>query len=106
MAVAVVTVAVAVAFLHPVQPDRSLEKVRQAGVMVVGLDPSYPPFESIGADGKLVGFDVELTRAIATRLELKASLVTMDFGGIFDALEVGKVDLIIGGVSPDQDQSS
>jgi ABC-type amino acid transport substrate-binding protein len=94
------------ALIHPNQPDRSLERVRQAGVLMVGVDPSYPPFENIGSNGNLDGFDVDLMRAIAARLAVKAALVAIDFGGIFDALEVGKVDLIIGGVTPEPDQSS
>jgi ABC-type amino acid transport substrate-binding protein len=104
--VATTVTLVVLAVLRPDRPDRSLDRVRQAGVLTIGVDPSYPPFESIGDEGKLDGFDVDLGRAIAERLGVGSSLVTIDFGGIFDALEVGKVDVIIGGVTPDSDQSS
>jgi polar amino acid transport system substrate-binding protein len=87
------------------EPDRSLERVQKAGVLIVGLDPSYAPFEVVNGQGNLEGFDVDLTRAIAERLGVKASLVSIDYGGIFDALEVGKFDAIIGGVTSTPDQS-
>ncbi len=104
-AVAVVVLVTAGLLRQRIEPDRSLEKVQQAGVLVVGLDPSYPPFEVVNGQGELDGFDVDLVRAIAQQLGVKASLVSIDFGGIFDALEVGKFDAIIGGVSPSPDQS-
>ena len=36
-----------------------------------GVDASYPPFESKGPDGKLVGFDIDLGNEICTRLKAK-----------------------------------
>jgi ABC-type amino acid transport substrate-binding protein len=104
--VAVTITLVVVVFLRQDHPDRSLERVHQSGRLTVGLDPSYPPFESIGGDGIIDGFDVDLARALATRLGVETSLISIDSGGIFDALEVGKFDVIIGGISPDPDQSS
>ena len=84
-------------------PDLSLQRVQQAGVLVVGLDPSYPPFEVDDGHGHLAGFDVDLANGLARRLGVRVRFVSIDFGSIFDALEVGKFDVIIGGVSPDPD---
>jgi len=36
-----------------------------------GVDASYPPFESKGSDGKLVGFDIDLGNEICNRLKAK-----------------------------------
>jgi len=84
-------------------PDLSLQRVQKAGVIVIGLDPSYPPFEVDDGHGHLAGFDVDLSNAIGQGLGVKVRFVSIDFGSIFDALEVGKFDGIIGGVSPDTD---
>jgi len=93
-----------VAVLHarrPVSgPDRSLQRVEKAGVLVVGLDPSYPPFENVDKQGHLVGLDVDLARELAQRIGVRAEFVSIDFGSIIDALEVGKFDIILGGVGP------
>jgi polar amino acid transport system substrate-binding protein len=83
------------------KPDLSLQRVQDAGVLIVGLDPSYPPFEVVNGQGQLDGYDVELANELARRLGVKARLVSIDFGGIVDALTVGKLDVILGGVSPD-----
>jgi polar amino acid transport system substrate-binding protein len=85
--------------------DLSLIRVQQAGVVVVGLDPSYPPFEVDNGKGQVEGLDVDLVNELSRRLGLKTRLVTVDFGGIYDALSAGKFDLIVGGVtdSPDEE---
>lgn len=88
---------------RPPPPDLSLQRVQQAGVLVVGIDPSYPPFEVDDGHGHLAGFDVDLTSDVARQLGVKVRFVSIDFGSIFDALEVRKFDAIIGGVSPDPD---
>lgn len=80
--------------------DTSLDRVRARGVLLVALDPSYPPFEVVNGQGKLAGYDVDLSREVAQRMGLKVQFVTIDFGAIFDALDVGKADTIVGGVSP------
>lgn len=80
--------------------DTSLERVTERGALLVGLDPSYAPFEVVNGQGQLDGYDVELSRELARRLGVKAQFVTMDFGSLFDALDVDKVDTIVGGVSP------
>jgi ABC-type amino acid transport substrate-binding protein len=84
-------------------PDRSLDRVQQSGDLVIGVDPSYPPFEVVNGAGQLAGFDIEMLTELATRLGVKARFVSIDFGGIYDALGVAKFDLIVGGVSPSSD---
>ncbi|HEX5418301.1 MAG TPA: ABC transporter substrate-binding protein [Chloroflexota bacterium] len=81
-------------------PDGSLERVTKRGTLIVGLDPSYAPFEVVNGQGQLDGYDVELSRELARRLGVKAQFVTVDFGSLFDTLTVDKVDTIVGGVSP------
>lgn len=55
-----------------------------AGVLHVGSDNAYPPFEEIppGADAP-VGFDVDLYTEVAKRLELEQKSTTTDFDGLF-----------------------
>lgn len=102
--IGVIIVAIAagawLAWPRPVPPDLSLQRVQKAGVLVVGIDPSYPPFESLNGKGQIVGFDVDVANDFAHRLGVRVQFVSIDFGSIFDALEVSKFDAIIGGVSP------
>lgn len=82
------------------QPDLSLERVRQSGKLVIGIDPSYPPFESYDDKGQLVGFDVDLAGDLAARLDVQPDFVTVDVGGIMDALIARKVDVVISSLAP------
>ncbi|HLG51426.1 MAG TPA: ABC transporter substrate-binding protein [Chloroflexota bacterium] len=80
-------------------PDLSLQRVKEAGVLVIGIDPSYPPFE-VDNNGRLAGYDIDIAREVGRRLGVQVRFVTVDFGSLFDGLEVRKYDAAIGGVSP------
>ncbi len=72
----------------------ALERVRQAGEVVIGTDATYPPFENkVGSE--LVGFDIELGQAVARKLGVKPRWVNSSFDGIFPALLSRKFDMVI-----------
>ncbi|WJF89413.1 ABC transporter substrate-binding protein [Paraburkholderia bonniea] len=61
----------------------------------IGVDASYPPFESKSPDGKIVGFAVDLTRALCTRMNVKCVWVEQDFDSMIPALKAKKFDAIV-----------
>jgi polar amino acid transport system substrate-binding protein len=63
------------------------------GVLTVGSCLDYPPFETVEG-GEEVGFDVELTNEIASRLGLTVSWVRADFDTIFTAVAGGQFDMV------------
>ena len=78
--------------------------MRESGILRVGMDASFPPFETIAADGTLVGFDVDLARELGRRLGPALSKVegievqfvaNLPYDGLYDALAVGRVDVVI-----------
>ncbi|MEW9583999.1 ABC transporter substrate-binding protein [Paraburkholderia sp. DGU8] len=64
-----------------------------------GVDPSYPPFESKAADGKLVGFDIDLGNEICRRLDAKCVWVENAFDGMIPALKGRKFDGVLSTMS-------
>lgn len=64
-----------------------------------GVDASYAPFESKAADGKLVGFDIDLGNAICEKLKAKCVWVENDFDGMIPALKAKKFDGILSSLS-------
>jgi ABC-type amino acid transport substrate-binding protein len=74
--------------------DRSWERVSEAGILRVGLDPTFPPFEAANDQG-LQGLDVDLAHALAAELGLKAEFVYFGYDGLYDALATGQVDVLI-----------
>ncbi|RDK00527.1 ABC transporter substrate-binding protein [Paraburkholderia lacunae] len=61
----------------------------------IGVDASYPPFESKAASGQVVGFDVDLTRALCAKMNVKCVWVEQDLDGIIPALKARKYDAIV-----------
>ncbi len=76
--------------------DPWLARVRSAGVLRVGMDPSWPPFEYVDPEsGQVVGFDVDLARAIGRKMGVEVSFVVSGWEGLYDALYAGQFDAII-----------
>lgn len=88
-------------FLFSLSDDGSLAQIQQRGSLRVGLDASFPPFESLNAEGKIIGLDVDIAEAIATDLGVELQLVNIGFDGLYDALLARKADLILSGLPYD-----
>src|ERR1700736_5286072 len=68
-------------------------------VIRFGVDPSYPPFESKAADGSLVGFDIDLGKALCAKLNVTCVWVENDFDGMIPALQARKIDAVLSDMS-------
>lgn len=73
----------------------TLREIRERGILYIGMDPSYPPFEALAPDGELFGLDVDLGRELAGRLGVDVSFVLIGYDGLYDALAVGECDVLI-----------
>ncbi|MEN0129076.1 MAG: ABC transporter substrate-binding protein [Brevundimonas sp.] len=63
------------------------DKIKSAGKLVVGSDTTYAPAEYIDEDGKTpIGYDVDIAKALAAVLGLKADVQTASFTGIIPAI--------------------
>ncbi|QQE07463.1 transporter substrate-binding domain-containing protein [Cupriavidus sp. ISTL7] len=76
-----------------------LDNVKQAGVLKIGLEGTYPPFGYRGANNQLEGFDVDVARAVAAKLGVKPEFVTTEWSGIIAGLQAGKFDVIVNQVN-------
>jgi ABC-type amino acid transport substrate-binding protein len=70
----------------------------EEGVLSVGSCLDYPPFESVKG-GDEVGFDVELTEAIAEKLGLEVKWIRANFDTIFTAVAGGQFDMVAAAVT-------
>ena len=64
------------------------------GVLRLGTAAVTEPFAFVDGSGEVVGFDIELARQVARRLDRRLEVVNMDFGALIPALTAGKVDMI------------
>src|SRR5262245_30633029 len=78
----------------PANAQTTLDSVKKKGVLVAGSSAEYPPFEFV-ADGKLIGYDVEMAEEITRRMGVKVEWEKIDFKGIVAALTAKRVDVLI-----------
>ncbi len=67
----------------------------QKGVLKIGMEGTYAPFTYKDASGNLTGFDVDIARAVAAKLGLKAEFVLTEWSGILAGLQANKYDVIV-----------
>lgn len=68
---------------------------RDESVLVVGMDLSYPPFETIDERGQPAGVSVEIARGLAQSLGRELRIENMPFVGLIPSLQNGRIDCVI-----------
>ena len=77
----------------------SLAAIKQRGVLRVGCEGTYSPFCYQDEQGNLVGFDVDIARAVAEKMGLKPEYTPSKWEGILAALETGRFDVVVNQVT-------
>ena len=67
--------------------------------LIVGSSATYRPFAYETPSKEIVGYDVDIIKAVAQKAGLKIKIVNTPWTGIFAALNNGDVDLVISGVT-------
>ncbi|MCR5419005.1 MAG: transporter substrate-binding domain-containing protein [Lachnospiraceae bacterium] len=74
---------------HEATVDVSNVKLMSDGVLSVGCEVGYPPFEDFADDGSTpIGYDVDIINAVAEKLGLKANIINTAWDGIFAGIGV------------------
>jgi polar amino acid transport system substrate-binding protein len=73
----------------------TLNTILTRGELIVGLDPGYIPFEMKTKKGELIGFDVDMAKAMADAMGVKLKLVPTDYDSIIASITTNKFDIII-----------
>ncbi|WP_322998513.1 amino acid ABC transporter substrate-binding protein [Castellaniella sp.] len=82
-----------------------LAAIQKAGTIRIGTEGTYAPFSFHDQkDNKLVGFDVDIGRAIAKQLGVKAEFVEGKWDGLIAGLNVNRYDVVINqvGITPER----
>jgi polar amino acid transport system substrate-binding protein len=76
-----------------------------AGKLTWGAAATFPPFESM-ADGKAVGFDIDMMDAITDKMKLQSTIMGMEFKGLIPAILGNRIDAIVSGmyINPERSQ--
>ncbi|NGX96459.1 MAG: transporter substrate-binding domain-containing protein [Candidatus Afipia apatlaquensis] len=87
--------------------ETSVDKIKKAGKIVVGTEATFPPFESVDTkDGKtIVGFDMDISQAVADKLGVKLEVKDMKFDSLVEAVKTGMIDFTAAGMNPTADRA-
>jgi len=84
----------------------SLREQRLKQTLIIGIDPTFPPFASQQADGQLIGFEIDLAEALAKRLHCRIEFREIPFRDLLTSLQDGLVNLVISGMPIRQDRTA
>ncbi|KHK59968.1 cysteine ABC transporter substrate-binding protein [Burkholderia sp. A9] len=76
-----------------------LDTVKSRGVLMVGMEGTYPPFNYRDQSGELQGFDVDVARGVAAKLGVKPQFFTSEWSSLIGGLQAGKFDVVTNQVS-------
>ena len=80
--------------------DMTIEK----GKLIMSTNAAFPPYEMTTDDGGFEGIDIEIAQAIAAKLDLELVIQDMDFDSALLAVQNGKSDMVMAGVSVTDDR--
>lgn len=67
--------------------------------LVIATEAAYPPFNDTNAAGEIVGFDVDVIKAVCEEIKAECDVISQDWDGLIPSLLANKYDAIIAGMS-------
>ncbi|MDE9441111.1 amino acid ABC transporter substrate-binding protein [Xenorhabdus bovienii] len=97
--------ATALAISAPSYAGKDLDAIKASGVFKVGTEGTYPPFTYHDQANKLTGFDVDIAREVAHRLNVKPEFMEVKWDGLIAGLDAKRFDAVINqvGVTPERE---
>ena len=77
-----------------------------AGKLTMSTNAQFPPYEMVADDGSFEGIDIEVADAIAKKLGLELQVDDMDFDAALLAAQNGKSDMVMAGVTVDEERQA
>ena len=86
-------------FTSAASAGATLERILKRGELVVGTTGQQPPMNATNKQGALIGLDIDLAGRMAEAMGVKIKFNTMDFADLLPALEKGKIDMVVSGMT-------
>lgn len=83
----------------PKENNGPVADIKKNGKIVVGTATGYYPFEMADKQGTLVGYDIDVAKAIAKDMGVEVEFQNYAFNGLISALQTKKVDIVIAGMT-------
>lgn len=82
-----------------------LDSIQKSGKLVVALEGAWQPWSYHDSSDTLVGYDVEVSRAIAEKLGVEPEYVESDWDSLFAGLDAGRYDMVCNGVEVTEERA-
>ena len=82
-----------------------LSAIQSRGTLIVALEGAWQPWSYHDESDTLVGYDVEVSRAIAEKLGVEPEYVESDWDSLFAGMDAGRYDLVCNGVEVTDERS-
>ena len=82
-----------------------LSTIQNRGTLIVALEGAWQPWSFHDTDDTLVGYDVEVSRAIAEKLGVEPEYVESDWDSLFAGMDAGRYDMVCNGVEVTEERS-
>ena len=82
-----------------------LAAIQASGKLIVALEGAWQPWSFHDESDTLVGYDVEVSRAIAEKLGVEPEYVESDWDSLFAGLDAGRYDLVCNGVEVTEERA-
>jgi len=79
--------------------DSSLEYIKDKGILVLGLDDSFPPMGYRDENGEVTGFDIDLAKEVCSRMGVELKLQPIDWDAKILDLNSRDIDVIWNGLT-------
>ena len=86
-------------------PADLLGTITARGTLIVALEGAWQPWSFHDESDTLVGYDVEVARAIAHQLGVEPEYVESDWDSLFAGLDAGRYDLVCNGVEVTEERA-
>ena len=92
------------ASVAPAASDQ-LSSIQSSGKLIVALEGAWQPWSFHDESDTLVGYDVEVSRAIAEKLGVEPEYVESDWDSLFAGLDAGRYDMVCNGVEVTEERA-
>lgn len=75
-----------------------LARIQAKGEIIVAMEGTWAPWTYHDESDQLVGYDVEVAKAVAEKLGVTASFVEGEWDGLLAGLDAGRYDIMVNGV--------
>lgn len=84
----------------------ALAAIQEKGMITIGIEGAFPPFNYFDENNELIGFDVDIATEIADRMGVKPEFIPTPWDTIIGGLQAKKYDVIISSVAPTEERKA